>query len=92
MLEKWRFEYPFICLQPTPQFFRSLAKVNPRSEIPTIATVVSGVPSALFAFIFNLHDLVEMMSIAVITVEPADKISFVYNCMQTRVKGQYNGK
>ena len=31
-------------------------------------------------------------SIAVITVEPADKISFVYNCMQTRLRGQYNGK
>jgi len=30
--------------------------------------------------------------IAVITVEPADKISFVYNCMQSRLRGQYNGK
>ena len=30
--------------------------------------------------------------IAVITVEPADKSSFVYNCMQTRLRGQYNGK
>ena len=29
---------------------------------------------------------------AVITVEPADKIYFVYNCMQTRLRGQYNGK
>ena len=31
-------------------------------------------------------------TIAVITVEPADKISFVYNCMQPRLRGQYNGK
>ena len=31
-------------------------------------------------------------SIAVIAVEPADKISFVYNCMQPRLRGQYNGK
>ena len=30
--------------------------------------------------------------IAVITVEPADKISFVYNSMQTRLRGQYNRK
>ena len=33
-----------------------------------------------------------MHVIAVITVEPADKTSFVYNCMKTRLKGQYNGK
>ena len=32
------------------------------------------------------------VSIAVITVEPEDKISFVYNRMQTRLRGQYNGK
>ena len=32
------------------------------------------------------------MGITVITVEPADKIAFVYNCMQTRLRGQYNGK
>ena len=30
--------------------------------------------------------------IAVITVEPTDKIPFVYNCLQTRLRGQYNGK
>jgi len=28
-------------------------------------------------------------TIAVITVEPADKISFVYNCMQPRLRGQF---
>ncbi|XP_074633470.1 cationic amino acid transporter 2-like [Acropora palmata] len=43
--------------------FKFLATVNPRTEIPTVATVVSGVFSAILAFIFNLHDLVEMMSI-----------------------------
>ena len=43
--------------------FRFLAKVHPRTEIPLIATVISGVFSAILAFIFNLHDLVEMMSI-----------------------------
>ena len=31
-------------------------------------------------------------SIAIITIEPTDKISFVYNCMQTRLGGQFNGK
>ena len=29
------------------------------------------------------------VSIAVITVEPADKTSFVYSCIQTRLRGQY---
>jgi len=33
-----------------------------------------------------------MHALAVITVEPADKTSFVYNCMKTRLKGQYNWK
>ena len=31
-------------------------------------------------------------SIAVITVEPAGKASFVLGCIQTRLMGQYNGK
>ena len=30
--------------------------------------------------------------IAVITVEPACKASFVLGCIQTRLMGQYNGK
>ena len=34
----------------------------------------------------------DIIKIAVITVEPADKISFVYNCMHTRLRGQYNEK
>ena len=42
------------------------------------------------AFVLTLY--LPFLSIAVITVEPADKISFVYNCMQTRLRGQYNGK
>ena len=46
-----------------PFLSRFLAKVHPRTEIPMIATVISGVLAAILAFIFNLHDLVEMMSI-----------------------------
>ena len=33
----------------------------------------------------------QFMGIAVITVEPADKISFVYSCMETRLRGQTMG-
>ena len=40
----------------------------------------------------KLADTLESHGIAVITSELADKISFVYNCMQTRLRGQYNGK
>ena len=41
---------------------------------------------------FDTNLFVLPQVIAVITVEPADKISFVYNCMQTRLSGQCNGK
>ena len=44
-------------------FFRFLAKVHPRTEIPVIATVLSGALAAFLALIFDLQALVEMMSI-----------------------------
>lgn len=31
-------------------------------------------------------------TMAAITVQPADKASFAYSCMQKRPMGQYNGK
>ena len=40
----------------------------------------------LFFSIFN------MLTIAVIAVAPTGKASFVYSYVQTRLKGQYNGK
>ena len=45
------------------KFFRFLAKVNPKTGTPVIASVGSGIFSALLAFIFNLRDLVDMMSL-----------------------------
>ncbi|NP_001080328.1 solute carrier family 7 member 3 L homeolog [Xenopus laevis] len=43
--------------------FKSLAKVNKRTKTPLIATIVSGVISAIMAFLFELNVLVELMSI-----------------------------
>lgn len=43
--------------------FKFLAKVHPKTEIPVIATVLSGVLAAFLALIFDLAALVEMMSI-----------------------------
>ena len=56
----------------------------------------AGIMEDYFLLIFNTHISFQSCNrrstIAVITVEPADKISFVYNWMQTRLRGQYNGK
>lgn len=43
--------------------FKFLAKVHPKTEIPVIATVLSGALAAFLALIFDLEALVEMMSI-----------------------------
>lgn len=43
--------------------FKFLAKVHPKTEIPVIATVLSGALAAFLALIFDLQALVEMMSI-----------------------------
>lgn len=44
-------------------YFRFLAKVHPKTEIPVIATALSGALAAFLALIFDLEALVEMMSI-----------------------------
>ncbi|KAM8803034.1 high affinity cationic amino acid transporter 1 isoform 1-T2 [Rhynchonycteris naso] len=43
--------------------FKFLAKVNNRTKTPIIATLISGAIAAVMAFLFDLKDLVDLMSI-----------------------------
>ncbi|XP_064374459.1 cationic amino acid transporter 3 [Dromaius novaehollandiae] len=43
--------------------FKSLARINSRTKTPLFATVASGLLAAVMAFLFDLKDLVDLMSI-----------------------------
>ena len=43
--------------------FKFFAKISPRTEVPVNATVYPGILTAFFGLLFDLHELVEMMSI-----------------------------
>ncbi|XP_068696433.1 high affinity cationic amino acid transporter 1-like [Montipora foliosa] len=43
--------------------FKFFANVNPRTEVPVLATVYPGLLTAVIALLFDLNELVEMMSI-----------------------------
>ncbi|XP_065655238.1 high affinity cationic amino acid transporter 1 [Hydra vulgaris] len=43
--------------------FKMFTKINKKTEVPVNATIYPGILTALFAFFFDLEELVEMMSI-----------------------------
>lgn len=43
--------------------FQTFSRVHPKTEVPTMATIYPGFLTAVFSFLFNLNELVEMMSI-----------------------------
>ena len=44
--------------------FKSLARINYRTLTPVVASVASGTFAAVFACLFNLQDLVDLMALA----------------------------
>ncbi|KAI1903639.1 hypothetical protein AGOR_G00029270 [Albula goreensis] len=43
--------------------FKFMAEISPRTKTPLIATLTSGIVAAVMAFLFDLKDLVDLMSI-----------------------------
>lgn len=43
--------------------FRILKKIHPKTQTPMVATILSGLFAAFMALIFDLHQLIDMMSI-----------------------------
>ncbi|XP_047463784.1 high affinity cationic amino acid transporter 1 isoform X3 [Mugil cephalus] len=43
--------------------FKFMAEISPRTKTPLIATLTSGIVAAIMAFLFDLKDLVDLMSI-----------------------------
>ena len=58
---------------------------------PPCTLTVTDTSSSFKIKVVKITAITYRILMAVITVDPADKTSFVYSCMQTRLMGQYNG-
>ena len=68
-----------------------MVRMLPRTFFPSMKFKINRDLRVPFSHSDWLIKLSASVTIAVIMVEPADKISFVYNCMQTRLRGKKMG-
>ncbi|KAK3743464.1 hypothetical protein RRG08_011308 [Elysia crispata] len=75
--------------------FRFMGEINPRTKTPLVGTAISGMFSGIMALIFDLHELVDMMSIGTLLAYTLVSVSVLilrYECVANLQAGNTLGK